>query len=668
MLNQQESQRCCHRRSGATGPSGTTGPTGATGPCCTGPTGATGRSGSVGATGGTGPTGATGRSGPVGATGDTGPTGPCCTGPTGPTGPGLECFTSYCYCACTGQLGEVRQINVLEPIPQPECNFPRDEDIVIHTLGAGAIERTPPDGTFIGGNCRGLFAVDWQSSRSTAEEVAAGNWSTICGGDSNQIEPTIPGGTNFYNTIVGGQAHMIYENCGYAFIGGGLANVIRRRSPVGATDDYSTIAGGKVNEINSSQSFIGGGFDNFIGLNSDESTIAGGGNNFISIAPSFGLSGTNYASTIGGGDSNTIHPSNGTNVTLSCNTIAGGNSNQIGLNNPVINATISGGSTNLVDGTGATIGGGINNTVASLADYATISGGEANRTTADHTAIPGGFGLLTTASYSAAVGKYNLPGPLGPGASTFPAGIVGPPTERIFMVGYGTAAVRSNLMSVTADGLVHAQTGFSAPGADYAEWFESADGTRLPIGTTVIFVPESLLIRPAQAGEIPVGVVSANASIRANAAEEEWHGKYERDAHGNIMLEPYTETVTIKSADYSKVRQHFLDPCTEYLKIHRTLTREQRQEMMVKEQEMLHDLRTNSEKYTSTRTEVRTGYRPKVASNYDPNQSYVPRSARAEWNPIGLIGLVKILKSQPTAPTWIRLKSIDDQYDYWLIK
>ena len=109
---------------------------------------------------------------------------------------------------------------------------------------------------------------------------------------------------------------------------------------------------------------------------------------------------------------------------------------------------------------------------------------------------------------------------------------------RVFMVGYGsTAAGRANLMSVTSDGVVHAQVGYAAGGADYAEWFESVEGVRYLPGTSVVVEGLTGKIRPARWGEMPFGVVGSNASVLGNAADSHWHGMFQKDAYGRLLLE-----------------------------------------------------------------------------------------------------------------------------------
>jgi hypothetical protein len=65
-------------------------------------------------------------------------------------------------------------------------------DIVLETKGAGGILAQQPDGTRTGGNKRGNFAVDLQTERTSATQVASGIAAAIVGGYGN----TASGGTS----------------------------------------------------------------------------------------------------------------------------------------------------------------------------------------------------------------------------------------------------------------------------------------------------------------------------------------------------------------------------------------------------------------------------------------------------------------------------------------
>ncbi|MBO6777734.1 MAG: DUF2793 domain-containing protein [Marinibacterium sp.] len=75
---------------------------------------------------------------------------------------------------------------------------------------------------------------------------------------------------------------------------------------------------------------------------------------------------------------------------------------------------------------------------------------------------------------------------------------------------------------------------WSGGGADYAEYFEWADGN--PAGEDrwgLSVVLDGDKIRPAEDGEAPIGVISGMPSIIGDADAGRWKGKYLRDAFGS---------------------------------------------------------------------------------------------------------------------------------------
>jgi hypothetical protein len=57
-----------------------------------------------------------------------------------------------------------------------------------------------------------------------------------------------------------------------------------------------------------------------------------------------------------------------------------------------------------------------------------------------------------------------------------------------------------------------------------------------------------------------------------------------------------------------------------------------------------------------------------LSPKYKPNKEYVPRSERPEWNIIGLLGQVQILKGQPVNPRWIKMESVNKELDLYFIR
>ncbi|CAB4128323.1 hypothetical protein UFOVP99_26 [uncultured Caudovirales phage] len=80
-------------------------------------------------------------------------------------------------------------------------------NLALSPKGTGALMAHVPDSGTGGGNARGTNAVDWQTTRSAATQVASGANSTISGGTGNTasgLQTTVLGGSG--NTATGNQA------------------------------------------------------------------------------------------------------------------------------------------------------------------------------------------------------------------------------------------------------------------------------------------------------------------------------------------------------------------------------------------------------------------------------------------------------------------------------
>ncbi|MEM9686111.1 MAG: peptidase G2 autoproteolytic cleavage domain-containing protein, partial [Bacteroidota bacterium] len=119
-------------------------------------------------------------------------------------------------------------------------------------------------------------------------------------------------------------------------------------------------------------------------------------------------------------------------------------------------------------------------------------------------------------------------------------------------------------------------------------------------------------IHPAQEGEIPIGIISANPLIAGNNPPE-WPGKYLRNEWGQFIVETYEDEAAESGKKVEKQR-----------------------------------LQLNPE--------------------YDPDREYVLRSQREEWCCVGLLGQLPLRKRQPVAPGWIKLHEISVKADMWLVK
>jgi hypothetical protein len=140
----------------------------------------------------------------------------------------------------------------------------------------------------------------------------------------------------------------------------------------------ATIGGG------GAANYYGGVFSNSVA--SDFSTVAGGEQNAIQSGA--------YDSAIGGGQFNTIQGFDGT--------ISGGYQNNIGTG--AHDSCIVGGEQNTNSGVFASMGGGLNNTVQSAGYYAVVGGGQMNSAQASTATIGGGAGNSVSAGTSTIAG------------------------------------------------------------------------------------------------------------------------------------------------------------------------------------------------------------------------------------------------------------------------
>jgi len=176
-------------------------------------------------------------------------------------------------------------------------------DFVFSPKGTGAILANQPDGTVIGGNNRGDYAVDLQTDRNDASQVALCAYSVILGGKNNSIRSISPpfedgtwavivGGSDntssgLSSAIVGGRNNEVSNLC--TFIGGGEFNI--------ASMFYSTVSGGSHNTASGFGSLVGGGQGNTA---SGYGSSVGGG--LYNTAQSYGESVFGLYATVGAGN------------------------------------------------------------------------------------------------------------------------------------------------------------------------------------------------------------------------------------------------------------------------------------------------------------------------------------------------------------------------------
>ena len=195
-----------------------------------------------------------------------------------------------------------------------------------------------------------------------------------------------------------------------------------------------------------------------------------------------------------------------------------------------------------------------------------------------------GVGTISAGRNQLAIGKYNIKD-----------------TSSLLIAGKGSNANnRSNALTLNANGNLWVAGTVTSTGADYAEFFEWADGNPNAedrVGLTVTLEGEK--IRLANSGDDVLGIVSGTAMVLGDNHECEWREKYLTDAYGRIIYDEPVEEFT----EY-----------TEYV--------------------------NPEDPSTWVTVKESTGFHvyPKLNPNYDPSKVYINRADRKEWEAIGLLG------------------------------
>lgn len=513
------------------------------------------------------------------------------------------------------------------------------DEIVGNSL---SIETTMPtsigDGTVMLGAGMGSSVTKYSSSHTTS--LIGGRTNTInvngmsggaiIDGESNEItgyvqDSVIVGG--YDNTLKTTSSQYVRRSS----IMGGYKNTISANN---VESICNTVLGGESNTLAScakKSAIIAGTSNNFTDdtTSKENSVIVGGNGNTVSAAKQ---------SVIIGGTSNKISTTSGNNV------VVGGSSNEIdilanngtivgGTNNKMTSSasgsTINGGYKNTIHSHYATILGGQNNTISTAGNGSVISGysnnannqwafviGNGNTANAQYTFMSG-TGLITSCPNSAIFGQYNKDS-----------------TSNYMIVGNGTSSsAQSNAMRLTTSGYLYYNTGCGA-GADYAEFFEWADGNpdsedRCGLFVTFDFdkeydyktAQELPMLKIANDGDYILGVISGNPSFLGNA-DEDWKKRFLYDEFDRPILEEY------------------LVPITEFQEVE---TGEYRTEIEYDENDEEVEVQIPITEIREVETgEYRTEIRNVLNPDYDYTQEYESRSSRKEWDATGLLGVLSV--------------------------
>jgi len=283
--------------------------------------------------------------------------------------------------------------------------------------------------------------------------------------------------------------------------------------------------------------------------------------------------------------------------------------------------------------------------------------------------------------------------------------------------------------TMRGDGNAWADGAWNAGGADFAEYFEWADGNpnnEDRRGWSVVL--ENGKIRKALAAEIPFGVISVRPTVVGDAAEHKWSNKYLKDDFNEYIKEDYevvewTETKVVQDATeavYQTVAKEREVQATEtvsedvfsielidgkYTKVVKTETKEvplfdefdlyedgeiigvHRVPRMVTETYEVEEILSPAQEektedvqhsyavdqvpdgvvvaMDATRT---TQQRRKLNPGYDEDQEYIARSERPEWDCVGMMGKLRLVKGESVNPNWIKMRDVSDTVEEWLVR
>ena len=155
----------------------------------------------------------------------------------------------------------------------------------------------------------------------------------------------------------------------------------------------------------------------------------------------------------------------------------------------------------------------------------------------------------------------------------------------------GTAIKTPGLaFKVLSDGSVHADKEYTSPCADYAEYFEWADGNPKNEDRAGYFVKlKDGKIVLCEDFDTPLGIVSATPAIIGDSGEMHWQGKFLTDDFGRIQYHDVTVPAEIDEDGNIVTEEH-----------------------------------------------IET--QPILNPDWNPEQEYIPRKDRPEWSAVGVLG------------------------------
>ena len=202
-------------------------------------------------------------------------------------------------------------------------------------------------------------------------------------------------------------------------------------------------------------------------------------------------------------------------------------------------------------------------------------------------------------------------------------------------------------------------------GADYAEWFEWADGNPNDddrVGYSVTMIGNKVAL--AVDGDVVMGVVSAMPAMVGDGDIGRWKEKYLTDDFGRYIMEPYEqeEWIEILEAEEAEI----LDDDGEVTRPFKAAKVKKHSFQSDKIPEGI--AKGPGAKKISLDEKSNPLMRRKLNPAHIEGDEYVPRADRKEWSTIGLVGKLRLRDGQPVDGRWVKMRDISKTVSEWLVR
>jgi len=230
------------------------------------------------------------------------------------------------------------------------------------------------------------------------------------------------------------------------------------------------------------------------------------------------------------------------------------------------------------------------------------------------------------------------------------------------------------------DGNAFADGTWGSPASDYAEYFESSTGQAISRGITVVL--ENGKVRPATAKDSTSAIIGVirpkewgkGTSVLGNFAWGRWKDKYLTDDFGVYIMEDHDvveweeqvlerEAVAAVEAVVDKEGNEVSPAVPAQEATYKTVSHSYESHNIPAGITVSADATVKTHDDKGNKFQHR-----KLNPEYDAEIEYTPRNDRPEWNIVGLLGQVPILKGQPVGDRWIKMRDVSATVEEWMIR